>query len=88
MSISLYTAEQEERLFIRREARAWARSGLITDEQLGGIHARTDPGLRETNVFFRILFFLFTGTCMQAVISVSAMSSSVGAKSTRNLRRS
>ena len=68
MRISLYTAEQEQRRFIRREARTWARSGLITDEQRGIIDSRTDPGLRETNVFFRILFFLFTGTCMQAVI--------------------
>ncbi len=68
MSISLYTAEQEQRRFIRREARTWARSGLITDEQRGIIDSRTDPGLRETNVFFRILFFLFTSTCMQAVI--------------------
>ena len=72
MSISLYTAEQEERLFIRREARAWARSGLITDEQLGGINARTDPGLNGTNVFFRILFFLFTSSCVQAVIGFYA----------------
>jgi hypothetical protein len=68
MSISLYTAEQEQRLFIRREARAWARSGLITDEQRRIMDARTDPGLRVTNIFFRILFFLFTSTCMQAVI--------------------
>jgi uncharacterized membrane protein YhiD involved in acid resistance len=68
MRISLYTAEQEQRRFIRRKARTWARSGLITDEQRGIIDSRTDPGLRETNVFFRILFFLFTGTCMQAVI--------------------
>lgn len=72
MSISLYTAEQEERLFIWREARAWARSGLITDEQMGGINARTDPGLNRTNVFFRILFFLFTGSCVQAMIGFCA----------------
>jgi hypothetical protein len=68
MRISLYTNEQEERLFIRGDARTWARSGLITDEQLGIIDSRTDPGLSRTNVFFRILFFLFTNTCMQAVI--------------------
>jgi hypothetical protein len=68
VSISLYTAEQEERLFIRRMARTWSRSGLITDEQLGIIDSRTDPGLSQTNVFFRILFFVFTYICMQAVI--------------------
>jgi len=72
VNISLYTAEQEERLFIRREARAWARSGLITDDQLRIIDARTDPGLNRTNVFFRILFFLFTNSCVQAVIGFYA----------------
>ncbi len=68
MRISLYTADQEERIFIRREARTWARSGLITDEQLGIIDSRTDPGLSQTNIFFRILFFVFTFICMQTVI--------------------
>ena len=68
MSISLYTAEQEERIFIRREARTWARSGLITDGQLAIVDSRTDPGLSRTNVFFRILFFVFTYICMQAVV--------------------
>jgi hypothetical protein len=68
VKISLYTAEQEERLFIRREARTWARSGLITNEQLAIIDSQTDPGLSRTNVFFRILFFVFTYMCMQAVV--------------------
>jgi hypothetical protein len=68
--ISLYTNEQEERLFIRGEARTWARSGLITDAQLGIIESRTDPGLRQTNVFFRILFFLFASSCLQAVMGL------------------
>jgi hypothetical protein len=72
VSISLYTAEQEERLFIRREARAWARSDLITDEQREIIDSRTDPGLNRTNIFFRILFFLFTSSCVQAVIGFYA----------------
>ena len=47
MNISLYTAEQEERLFIRREARAWARSGLITDDQLRIIDAFLQEHLRR-----------------------------------------
>ncbi len=68
MRISLYTADQEEKIHIRREARTWARSGLITSEQLGIIDSRTEPGLSQTNVFFRILFFLFTNTCAHTVI--------------------
>ncbi|HTZ39085.1 MAG TPA: hypothetical protein VMB77_02925 [Syntrophales bacterium] len=68
MRISLYKADQEEKIYIRREARTWARSGLITKEQLGIIDSQTDPGLSQTNVFFRILFFLFTNSCVHAVI--------------------
>jgi hypothetical protein len=66
--ISLYTADQEEKIYIRREARTWARSGLITSEQLGISDSRTETGLSQTNVFFRILFFLFTNTCVHTVI--------------------
>ncbi len=68
MRISLYSADQEEKIYIRREARTWARSGLITGEQLGIIDSQTEPGLRQTNIFFRILFFLFTNTCVHTVI--------------------
>ena len=68
MRISIYTTDQEEKIFIRREARTWARSGLITGEQLGIIDSRTEPGLIQTNIFFRILFFVFTFICMQTVI--------------------
>ncbi len=68
MNVSLYTDEQEEKIFIRREARTWTRSGLITDEQFGIIDARTNPGVSQTNVFFRILFFLFTLACVIAVV--------------------
>ena len=68
MSISLYTDEQEEKIFISSEARTWTRSGLITDEQFGIINARTNTGVSQTNVFFRILFFLFTLACVIAVV--------------------
>jgi hypothetical protein len=77
VSISLYTAEQEERLFIRREARTWARSGLITDEQLAIVDSRTDPGLRRTNVFFRILFFVFTLICVHTAVGFYAWATGV-----------
>jgi hypothetical protein len=66
----IYTDDQEEKIFIRREARAWARSGMITEAQLGIVHERTDPGLSQTNVFFRILFFVFTYICVQTVIGL------------------
>ncbi|HET6490542.1 MAG TPA: hypothetical protein VFG28_12365 [Syntrophales bacterium] len=70
MRISLYSADQEEKIYIRREARTWSRSGLITDVQLGIIDSRTETGLTQTNIFFRILFFLFTNACMHAVMGL------------------
>jgi len=67
---NLYTDEQEEKIFIRRKAKIWSRSGLITEAQLGIIHDWTDLKLRQTNVFFRILFFIFTFISIQAVFGL------------------
>jgi len=68
MSIGLYTPEQEENLFIRRQARTWHRSGLIAEGQLRAIDARTDPMVKDANLFFRILFVIFTLICSGTVI--------------------
>jgi hypothetical protein len=71
MNISLYTPEQEENRFIRRQARAWEHSGLITPGQLAAMDSRTDPELKEPHPFFRILFALFTLVGCGAVIGLS-----------------
>lgn len=68
MSICLYAPEQEENLFIRRQARTWHRSGLIAEGQLRAIDVRTNPKVKEVNLFFRILFAIFTLICSGAVI--------------------
>ena len=68
MGICLYTPEQEENLFIRRQARTWHRSDLIAKGQLRAIDARTDPQVTDTHPFFRILFVIFTFICWGAVI--------------------
>ncbi len=60
MSLSLYSPKQEENIFIRKQAETWRRSDLITEEQLGDIHHAVTSDLRQTNLFFRILFFIFT----------------------------
>lgn len=70
MRPGIYTDDQEEKVRIRREAKAWARSGLITEAQLEFINGRTVHGLNQTNVFFRLLFFLFTGICVTAVVGL------------------
>lgn len=70
MKPGIYTDDQEAKIHIRREAKAWARSGLITEAQLGFINGRTAHGLNQTNVFFRILFFLFTSIGVLAAVGL------------------
>lgn len=70
MRLGIYTDSQEEKIFTRREAKAWARSGLITEAQLGFINGRTAHGLNQTNVFFRILFFVFTCIGVTAAVGL------------------
>ncbi len=60
MSPGLYTPQQEENIYIRKQAAVWEKSGLITAEQLQWISEEADPRLRQTNLFFRVLFFVFT----------------------------
>ena len=72
MNFSLYSSAQEENIFIRKQARTWNRSGLITDDQLSTITNLTDPDLQQTNSFFRILFFVFTLLCAGALVGLFA----------------
>jgi hypothetical protein len=60
MSLNLYSSRQEEMIDIRRRARTWYRSGLISEDQMQSILRETDPDLHQTNLFFRVLFFVFT----------------------------
>ncbi len=68
MSLNLYSSQQEENIFIRKQARTWKRSGLITDGQMSAIIDQTDPEIRQTNIFFRVIFFIFTTLCSSALL--------------------
>ena len=70
MTLNLYSPQQEENIYIRKRAKAWRRSGLITEEQLSAINGHADPQLRQTNLFFRILFFVFTLLGTGAVVGL------------------
>jgi hypothetical protein len=70
MNFSLYSSAQEENIFIRKQARTWKRSGLITDDQLSAITDAIDTDLQQTNLFFRILFFIFTLLCASALVGM------------------
>ncbi len=70
MSLILYPPQQEENIYIRKQAQAWRRSGLITEAQLNAINDHTNIQLRQTNLFFRILFFVFTLLCAGAIVGL------------------
>ncbi len=72
MNICLYAPEQEESLFIRKRAKTWQRSGLISENQFKIIEERTSSQLAETSLFFRILYFIFTWICLGATIGFVA----------------
>lgn len=70
MNVCLYSPQQEEKIFIRKQARTWQRSGLINDSQLTTMLDFTNPNVRQTNVFFRIIFFVFTILCIGALFGL------------------
>jgi len=70
MMVVLYPPQQEENIYIRQQSQAWRRSSLITEEQLSAINEYTDIQLRQTNLFFRLLFFVFTILCVGAVVGL------------------
>ncbi len=67
MNFGVYTSEQEENICTRKKVKTWQRSGLISEEQLRLMEASTDPFVNQTNLFFRLIFFLFTWLCATAV---------------------
>lgn len=70
MKTSIYSSEQEEKIYLRRQAATWKRSRLIREDQFSSIKDAADPELQQTNLFFRILFFIFTLLGAGAVVGL------------------
>lgn len=68
--MSLYTEDQQEAIYIRGQAKLWLRSGLITADQVEHIYRNADPRLKQTNMFFRLIFFIFTYLGVAAVLGL------------------
>lgn len=56
----LYTAAGEETLRARNLLKDWADDGLLTKEHYRSLEKETASDLRTTNVFLRLVLFLFT----------------------------
>ncbi len=67
----LYTASSEETLRARKLLTDWAGEGFLTQEQYQRLEQETVSELRTTNIFLRLVLFLFT------LISVGAAAGTV-----------
>lgn len=56
----LYTASSEETLRARKLLADWAGEGLLTQAQYERLEQKTVSDLRTTNIFLRLILFLFT----------------------------
>ncbi len=56
----LYSASSEETLRARQLLRDWAGEGLLTEAQYQRLEQETPSDLRTTNIFLRLVLFLFT----------------------------
>src|ERR1039457_3065858 len=58
--MKLYSLSSEETLRARKLLADWAGEGLITQEQYQRLEQETVSELRTTNIFLRLVLFLFT----------------------------
>ena len=66
--MKLYSDIQEENLFIRKQSAVWKNSGLINSGQTEFFNKYTDPKLRTTNLFLRILLFIFASIFISSFV--------------------
>jgi len=69
----LYSASSEETLRARKLLADWAGEGFLTQEQYQRLKQETVSELRTTNIFLRIVLFLFTliSVCAAAALFLS-----------------
>jgi hypothetical protein len=73
MSLSIYPEDLEEKIHSLRQGLLWRRSGLLTGEQMATIKSRTRTDSKQTNLFFRALFFIFILLALFAVTVLVAL---------------
>lgn len=66
----IYTASSEETLRARKLLTDWAGEGFLTQEQYQRLEQDTVSELRTTNIFLRLILFLFTLITMAAAVGL------------------
>ncbi len=69
----LYSASSEETLRARKLLKDWAGEGFVTKEQSQLLEKETVSELRTTNVFLRLVLFLFTSISVGAAFGLFFM---------------
>jgi len=65
-----YTASEEEALRARNLIKDWAGEGFLTDAQYQRLEQETVCDLRRTNIFLRLVLFLFTLIIVGAAVAL------------------
>jgi len=68
--VRLYTASSEETLRARRLLKDWAGEGFLTKAQYEHLEKETVSELRTTNIFLRLVLFLFTLIIVGAAVGL------------------
>jgi len=68
--VRLYSASSEETLRARKLLTDWADEGLLTKAQYQRLELETVSELRTTNIFLRLVLFLFTLISVGAVAAL------------------
>jgi len=68
--VRIYSASSAETLRAGKLLKEWAGDGLITKAQYERLEPETVSDLRTTNVFLRIILFLFTVICVVATAAL------------------
>lgn len=66
----IYSASSEETLRARKLLADWAGEGLLTKEQYERLEQETVCELRTTNIFLRLILFVFTLICIGAATAL------------------
>lgn len=66
----VYTASSEEALRARNLLKEWAREGFLTEAQYQRMEQETVCDLRRTNIFLRLVLFLFTLIIVGAAVGL------------------
>jgi len=65
-----YSASSEEALRARDLLKDWVREGFLTEAQYQGVEPETVVDLRRTNIFLRLVLFLFTLIIVGAAVGL------------------